>query len=53
MSGSQHYETCRTPKGEISYHMQTNVSIERDVIGGISVHNIHKVDVLFFSSVYI
>ena len=36
-----------------SYHIWTNVSVRRGVIWGISVHGIHKGEVLFISSVYI
>ena len=36
-----------------SYYIQTNVSVERGVIWGISVPSIDKGGVLFFSIVYI
>ena len=36
-----------------SYYVQTNVSVRRGIIWGISVHRVHKGEVLFFSSVYI
>ena len=32
---------------DFSYHMQSDVSVRRGIIWGISVHNIHKGEVLF------
>jgi hypothetical protein len=40
------------PQGvDQSYHVQTNMSVERGIIWGISVYNIYKGEVLFFFSV--
>ena len=36
-----------------SYHIWTHMSVRRDITWGMSVHNIHQGEVLFFSSVYI
>ena len=36
-----------------SYHIQINVNLRRAIIWGISIHSIHKGEVLIFSSVYI
>ena len=35
------------------YHVQTNMSVRRTIVGGTSVHSILKGEVLFFSSVYV
>ena len=32
---------------DFSYHIQSDVSVRRGIIWGISVHNIHKGEVLF------
>ena len=36
-----------------SCHVRINVSVRRGILWGISMHSIHKGEVLFFSSVYI
>ena len=36
-----------------SYHVWIKLSVRRGIIWGISVHTIHKIEVLFFFSVYI
>ena len=36
-----------------SHHTQTNVSVIRGIVWGISVHSTRKGEVLFLSSVYI
>jgi hypothetical protein len=42
------------PKGvDSSYHIQINVSVSRGIYSGISVHNIHKEEVLYIFSSYI
>ena len=38
---------------DFSYHLRTNVSVIKGNIWGITVHGIHKGEVLFFSSAYI
>ena len=35
------------------YHVRTNVSVRNGIIWGMSIHSIHKEEVLFYSSVYI
>ena len=35
-----------------SYHVQTNMNLERGFIWGTNVHNIHKGEVLSFCSMY-
>ena len=41
------------PHGVGSCHVRINVSVRRGILWGISMHSIHKGEVLFFSSVYI
>ena len=42
------------PQGvDSSYNVRNNVSVVRGIFWHISVHNIHKGEVLFFFSVYI
>ena len=36
-----------------SYYVRTNMSVKMGIIWGISVHNIHNEEVLFFSGMYI
>ena len=36
-----------------SYHVRINMSVRRGIIGGITIHIIHKEEVKFLSSVYI
>ena len=42
-----------TPAVDISYHVQTNVSVRKGIDCATSIHSVRKGKVLFFSSVYI
>ena len=59
MAKSQHmvemdkFSSSETVGVDFLYHVQTNVSVRRGSIWGITAHTIHNGGVLFFSNVYI
>ena len=42
-----------SPGVDFPNHVQIDVSVRRGAIWGISIHNIHQGEVIYFSSVYI